>query len=134
MLLTLIAGLMLFAFTACAGNSNAIDPLDGTSWKLVSYHGADVIAEQGLTAQFENETVSGSAGCNSYGGTYQVDGETIQIKDIISTLMACTEPQGVMEQEAGFLGDLTNAQTFHLVNGQLEIVSSTGETLTFSPQ
>ena len=75
--------------------------------------------------------VSGSGGCNSYGGAYEVDGGRLQVKQIISTLMACADTS-VMDQEAAFLSALGNAQSFKLTSGELQIMTSDGKTLTFA--
>jgi heat shock protein HslJ len=56
--------------------------------------------------------MSGNGGCNQYNTTYQVDGEKISIGPIISTQMACSDPEGVMEQEGKYLQALGVADTF----------------------
>jgi len=76
----------------------------------------------------------GSAGCNSFGGTYKVSGNKIRVGEIALTTMACLEPQGVMEQENVFMGFLSEAQTFQLSDGRLLIFGLDREALTFVPQ
>lgn len=56
--------------------------------------------------------VNGSAGCNDYDGSYSVTAKAIKITDIGVTKKACTEPVGVMEQEAQFLNALKTVATF----------------------
>jgi heat shock protein HslJ len=131
--MTLLAGLTLL-LAACAGiGGGSGDPLDGTTWQLVSLEDVPPIAGTTLTATFENGELGGSAGCNSYGGNYQVSGEPLSIDQLFSTLMACTDPQGVMEQEQSYLSLLGDAQGFELSDGQLVIFASGGQTLTFAP-
>jgi heat shock protein HslJ len=62
-----------------------------------------------------------------------VDGEKIVFRDVASTLMLCTGPEGVMEQEAAFLGSLNQVERYELADGQLQLIRSDGEALTFVP-
>jgi len=64
-----------------------------------------VITGTTITAKFTDDSkITGSAGCNHYGGEYLLDGANLSISSLFSTLMYCTEPEGVMEQEARYLG------------------------------
>jgi heat shock protein HslJ len=129
-----LAGIMILAVAACQGaDSAAGDPLDGTSWMLTAYRKTRPISRTTITATFEDGQVRGSAGCNSYGGSYQVSDDTITVGAIAITEMACLEPEGAMDQELMFVEFLTDAQTFRLADGQLQILRSDGEALTFVP-
>jgi heat shock protein HslJ len=92
--------------------------LEGTNWTLDAFNdgqGAFVNVMDGtqITASFSSENeMSGNGGCNQYNTTYQVDGEKISIGPIISTQMACSDPEGVMEQEGKYLQALGVADTF----------------------
>jgi len=130
-----LAGVILLSAAACAAPGPAAsDPLDGTSWVLMAYRKTRPIPGTTITAIFEDGQVRGSAGCNSYGGSYQVSGDTIAVGEIACTEMACMEPEGVMDQEMTFLEFLGNARTFRLLDGQLQMLRSDGEALTFVPQ
>ena len=130
-----LAGIAILALAACQGaDSAASDPLDGTSWVLMAYRKTRPISGTTITATFEDGQVRGSAGCNSYGGSYQVSGDTITVSAVAITEMACLEPEGVMEQELLFVEFLTDAQTFRLADGQLQTFRPDGEALTFTPQ
>ncbi|MGE5251859.1 MAG: META domain-containing protein [Bacteroidota bacterium] len=126
---------LVFALSACGQGSGqpAGDPLNGTSWALASIDGAAALPNVTATAAFADGQVSGSGGCNSYGGSYTVNGDKIQIKQVVSTLMACAD-QGVMDQESAFVGALSKAKTFTITDGKLEIQTADGKTLAFSTQ
>ncbi len=47
----------------------------------------------------EDGKLSGSAGCNNYNASYQVDGDSLTIGPVASTKMACPEPPGVMDKK-----------------------------------
>lgn len=68
-----------------------------------------------LTATFgEDGALAGSAGCNGYTSSYEAEGGTISIEPPGSTKKLCSEPEGVMEQEAAFLQALTSATSYNL--------------------
>jgi heat shock protein HslJ len=126
---TLLTTLLL---SACSLSAPAGDPLDGTSWQLSALGDRSPVEGTTVTLGFEDGRATGSAGCNSYGGAYEVDGEKIVFREVASTLMLCTNP-GVMEQEAEFLGSLNEVNRFELASGRLQLYRSDGEALAFVP-
>jgi len=130
-----LMGMMLLSLAACGGTDpTAGDPLDGTAWELMAYGKSRPIPGTTISATFEDGQVNGSAGCNTYFGSYQVSGDTIKVSDIAITEMACMEPAGVMEQDLMYVEFLSDGQTFRLSDGQLQIFRSDGEALTFNSQ
>ena len=132
--LVALVGWIALLITACGGGGSPSDPLAGTSWELTAYGKTSPIPGTTITAQFEDGQVRGSAGCNSYGGSYQVSGNTITTGPLAITEMACMDPEGGMEQEQTVMAFLQDAQTFRLADEQLEILRADGEALTFVPQ
>ena len=128
-MLAILTGLVMGACSDIGISGS--DPLEGTSWELVAYRKSKPIPGRSITATFEGGQISGSAGCNTYFGAYQVDGEKITISDLANTEMACLEPEGLMDQETLILGFLRDAQTFQVGDSQLMIFQSDGEALTF---
>ncbi|MCB0086132.1 MAG: META domain-containing protein, partial [Caldilineaceae bacterium] len=101
------------------------DPLASTSWQLTGLGTTDtqtpLVADSTVTLEFgTNGQVGGNAGCNSFGGSYTVDGETIMFSELISTLMACAD-NNVMEQEQQYLAALNSADRFAVNGDQLTI-------------
>jgi heat shock protein HslJ len=102
-------------------------PVQGLLFSLVSYgpEGAEQSLIEGtqITATFAGGTVSGSAGCNTYTGTVTPVDDYFTIGGIATTQMACTEPEGVMEQEQAFLTALAATAGYQwqqdAVNGNL---------------
>ena len=126
--------LVVMFFSACSNNRFPVgDPLSGTSWELVYYQKSPVIEGAKVTATFEDGQVKGSSGCNSYSGSYQVEGDKISFGSLMSTLMACLGPEGVMDQETMYLAWLQDAQTYQIYEDRLIIFGSDGEALTFIP-
>jgi heat shock protein HslJ len=123
--LMLVLGALVL--TACTGRAGS---LEGTLWKMTAYRNAEgemvgSLPEVKTTAQFEDGNVSGNAGCNSYNGSYQVDGDEISFGPMMSTLMACPPP--VMEQESGFMAALGMVATFEVSGETLTMIDEAGE-------
>lgn len=83
--------------------------LTGQTWTLNSIITGDAVSSvpTGVTAtlQFNDDgTVSFQSGCNSGGGNYAVDGQTVTFSNLITTEMACPGPQS--DVEAAFLAVL----------------------------
>jgi uncharacterized lipoprotein YbaY len=107
--------------------------LAGTSWNVTNYNNGKeavvgLIADTTITLVFgDSGQVSGSSGCNSFSGTYTSDGAgSIEIGQLASTMMACVEPEGLMEQEAQFLAALPLAVTYRVEGNVLDLRSADG--------
>lgn len=86
-----------------------------------------LLAGTEITASFDEDgALSGSAGCNTYNSTYTTDGGTVEIAEPSSTRMACPEPEGVMDQEAAYLGALPTVVGFRVERGVLELLNAEG--------
>jgi heat shock protein HslJ len=102
------------------------ESLAGTKWDVVAYNNGkqavDSVDEATkLTAAFTKDHVSGFAGCNDYDATVTTAAPKITVGPIASTRKACSEPAGVMEQEAAYLAALQSAATYSLQGSTLEV-------------
>jgi heat shock protein HslJ len=101
--------------------------LAGTSWEPTGYNNGKqavtgMLTGTTLTADFGKDgTLSGNSGCNTYSGEYKVNGDQITIGTLASTMMACSEPEGVMEQEAQYLAALQSAATYQIEGNVLQM-------------
>jgi putative lipoprotein len=147
----LLLVLMLAACTALpttepgvpvTGDGTATTPpeensLAGSSWQLVSFGpvGATtpVVRETPITLEFgEDGQAGGHSGCNSYGGTYTVQNDSLEFGEITSTLIACADPS-VTEQEQQYLQALDTASRFSIENDTLTIwYENEGSVLNFT--
>lgn len=131
-LLALLIVTLAALLAACSPEAGeAGDPLEGSAWVLFAYRKTKPIEGTQITIQFNEGQAVGSAGCNSYGGAYEVDGSRITFNEIASTVMFCNDPEGAMDQESFYLEFLNQAENFELSDGRLVITRSDGETLTF---
>lgn len=108
-----------------------VSPLPGTAWQLVSFDGGTPAGI--ITAQFDAEgRVTGSGGCNSFGGSYITEGDGIQFSQMITTERACLNDD-VMSQEAAFYEALSTAVVFNIADDELILIYGDNQTLTFAP-
>ena len=117
---------------ACgAGPAGGAD-LQDTRWVLVTLEGESPLPDRAPSAEFAEDQVSGSTGCNTYFSTYEVDGDELTIGTVAVTEMWCMEPEGVMDQEQAFLAALASVTSYRLAGERLELLDDTGQaTLTF---
>lgn len=101
-------------------------PLEDTAWILESYGEQGnlkaVLPDTEVTATFKSAEgqVAGSAGCNSYGGSYELSGNSLSIPGpLMSTMMTCGDQ--IDQQEQQYLAALQSAESFKIENGKLTI-------------
>jgi heat shock protein HslJ len=100
--------------------------VEGPTWTLTSGLEAPMEGVT-VTAKFADGNVSGSSGCNTYTGNYQLDGTSLTIgPDIGSTLKACPDAETAVEQE--YLGALPNVASYTIENGVLALTNADGST------
>lgn len=84
----------------CGGAILPPDTLAGSNWTFVSIGGVPVSADRPTSLQFDGERLSGTVGCNRFGGGYAVKDRVLTAGQLAATLMACPGP--AMEQERAF--------------------------------
>jgi len=112
--------------------------IENINWFLRSYgelnNLQEIIEGSEITAMFDSieSQVSGSAGCNIYGASYQIVGNLLSFSGIYYTEMACISPEGIMQQEQEFLLLLSKAQSYQADNTTLTIFCSGNQELYFT--
>jgi len=112
--------------------------IEDTKWFLRSFGEQNnlktLIAGTEITATFDSAKgeISGSAGCNTYFARYEITDNRLTILEMAYTEMACLSPEGVMQQEQGFLSMLANAQSFQSDDTTLTVFCSDGQQLYFT--
>ncbi len=113
---------------------SALEPasLEGSYWQVTGYNNGkqaviSVIIGTEITAIFGEEgTLSGSASCNNYITTYEVDKDNISIGPAAATRMLCPEPEGIMAQEVQYLAALETASTYLIEVDKMEMRTAEG--------
>lgn len=98
-------------------------PLENTSWQLTTFISGDaassLLVNTEITAQFNAGQVAGSAGCNQYFGSYEINDAAITFSPLGSTRMACAAE--IMQQEGAFLAALQSASSFQIEGDELTV-------------
>ena len=97
-------------------------------WELVSYGDPASPTPAALNVDTSIEfkpdgTLSGNVGCNSFGGDYEVKGDTIEFSAMMSTEMFC---EAVADQESTVLAVFSESVSFKLEGDTLTITSADG--------
>jgi heat shock protein HslJ len=119
----IILALLGLIVAACASGGSTT--LAGT-WKLTAYGPKEspspAVPDAEATLSVGNDgTVGGNGGCNSLGGTYEVDGNQITFSDITSTLMACDDAR--MAQESTVTKVLSGTAEYAIDGNTLTLTS-----------
>jgi copper homeostasis protein (lipoprotein) len=110
------------------GNPLVDSPLRGTYWKLVrlsetAVQAAEKQREPHLIFANDEPRVSGSGGCDSVTGNFELDGERLRLRGMAGTMMACLAG---MEQEQRFLQSMENVERYRIRGSHLEMLDSAG--------
>jgi heat shock protein HslJ len=110
--------------------------LEATSWVLTGWNTGSVITslilDTEITLEMTDGQATGSAGCNSYFSGYVVSNEKLTFDAIGNTEMYCMNPEGVMEQETGYLKVLGQVASFSIEGDSLTMLGVDGtQLLTF---
>jgi heat shock protein HslJ len=138
-ILILVFLMLASLLVACSAYSrsfrhNASPDLVGTGWTLISLNGSSLIEDTEVTLFFREAYLSGTMTCNNYGGgpdsgKYTVTGDgRLAIPQLAVTVQLCSEPEGIMEQEAAYIEALHGATTYRVTDDRLEIADAEGRT------
>jgi heat shock protein HslJ len=111
--------------------AGAANPLEG-EWLVTGYNNGkeavtSPIAGTELTATFTPDgQVSGDAGCNTYNGPYKLDGTSLTVGPLATTMKACE--QAIMDQETQFLTALQTPTTVEPSGATVTLRDSSGAT------
>ncbi|WP_448337083.1 META domain-containing protein [Chloroflexus aurantiacus] len=119
--------LLIIFLVACTDRSTPITDLTNRQWQLIEIEGQPPLpSEQALSMAFDSTgRISGFAGCNSFSGSYRVEGTTISISDVVTTLVACAD-DAVTTQEMMFHQALQAATKYELNAGTLTLRDENG--------
>lgn len=94
----------LFAALLLLGGCTSIHATDATfedtRWQVTAIGGQPVPRSDSYRLSFADGRIGGRFGCNSFGGPYQVSGESVVVGDIATTLIGCPEPAATHEAKA----------------------------------
>ena len=98
--------------------------IDGTAWRAVAVAGRPVLAEATPTIRFDGDRISGTTGCNTFGGMFDLTGDRITFSELVMTEIGCGGAVG--EQESRFLEALLVVERIEVGGGSLRLVGTQG--------
>ncbi len=115
-----------------SGPFGSVQDLAYGTWEL-SYFPQDrfdgVLDDTDITLEFRIDDVPvlvGRAGCNQYGARFVAIGNRLEVEPILSTEMLCVVPNGIMDQEARYLSQLSQARGFSVRDDHLALLDASG--------
>lgn len=133
----LVAAALLVVLVSACGDDDDQQPaaasvpateLAGTSWVLSSYVADDAVVDAAAVSALDfaadGSTLSGTTGCNNFGGTFTQDGAKLTIQLGPMTLMACTD-DAANAQERAITQALPTVASFTAA-GQLALLDDEG--------
>lgn len=114
--------------TTILGFTAASSELAGSSWTITAYNTgsavSSVLAESNPTLGFGDDgTIHGNAGCNSFTGPYTLGKDTLGLGPLASTMMACSTPDGIMDQEKKLHAALESVTSYRIEADTLTLLS-----------
>jgi heat shock protein HslJ len=105
--------------------------LADTQWKLIQLNGQDVLVappQKPVSLSFspEGRRIAGSAGCNSYIGTFTDEHGKLHLVPGNMTMMFCADPAGSRERK--FIAMLRSADGYK-ISGDFLLLTSNGKTV-----
>ena len=85
-----------------------------------------MLAGTSISASFDGSTIAGSAGCNEYSGSYEVDALALTLSSPVAVTLRACEP-AIANQELAYLEALEAAQRFSIAGDTLTIETGAGE-------
>jgi len=111
--------------------NKGLTPLADTQWKLIQLGSEEIVItppQKPISLAFspEGRRIAGSAGCNTYIGTFSDDHGTLHLNPGSMTLIACDDPAGTREKK--FVAMLRSADGYKL-DGDVLLLTRNGKTV-----
>jgi heat shock protein HslJ len=111
-----------------AGVPHTRQDIEAHEWELTrSSVGID--AGKRPTFELDDDAGSGQAPCNRWNGQVDVDHETIEIRNIAQTMMACEEP--IMRADQAYVTALEKVDTVEVSDKRMVLSNGNGLRLEF---
>lgn len=106
------------------------DPLSGTRWQLLAFADGTLTEQPEMWVEFKNGGLSIEGGCNSVGGSYELNDEQITMGLSKTTGVDCSqEKPGANEIESEFFTALRTFESYTISDDELRIRYADGELL-----
>lgn len=126
--------LLRFARANTADNSSEDTRLDEKRWVLEQIKGRQTfvpLPRAFISFDSRKSSAGGDTSCNSFGSDYSVNGSSVRITNIISTMRACVEDSSRMSTEREMLAGLREADRYEISGNRLMLYRGRQTLLTF---
>jgi heat shock protein HslJ len=115
-----------------AGGGKMAVALAGSDWSIATINGAPATTARATSMHFGKDgRISGNAGCNSFGGSYTLEDDTLTVGQVVSTKMACLGPG--MKQESAVFAILAQPMRVSRQDNNTVALSSDAGTIVLKP-
>jgi heat shock protein HslJ len=123
----LAALLVAGSAAACGGGDGSAAAFEGTHWVLTSNLPLFGWHEAPPTATFADGEVTGSTGCNAFRATYEVDGDSLELGEVVATTVTCLPPRD--EVETWYRDRLGQVASWRMARDDLVLLDADGDPL-----
>jgi heat shock protein HslJ len=127
-----VALALLAALVTPVAAQDANSSPEGATWRLTSYLAEETLTPVPLgtdaTLLLQNGQATGSAGCNTFSGTYVLDGTSLTFGEQISTTLVLCEGDAQTVEDA-YLAALPNVTGWAISDGVLQLTDDAGAVL-----
>lgn len=128
-----VAAALALLLAGCADTPapETVSGIVGPVWVAEDIAGGGIIDNSRITLQLGADGhASGRGGCNSYGGSYSLTGESLRFSPLAATQMACAE--ALMNQEQRYFDALAGTVRYALADdGALLLTTADGRQILF---
>lgn len=118
------------AVASCSSSDGRYGPpVHETAWRVDTFGGRTPLVGMVIQIAFEDGRVLGNTGCNSFCGSHSLSEGQIEISELMQTLMACPDREGVMQQEQDFIEALQAVHRLNLTDHTLVLLSGDGSSI-----
>ncbi|WP_239057903.1 META domain-containing protein [Pseudodesulfovibrio sp. JC047] len=126
-----VLGLLVSGCAKQESGDDIMTQLTGTVWVAEMIAGKPGIDMTHSSIEFgEKGVVDGFGGCNSYHGSYTLEGDVVSFGPMAATMRACVD--AINDQEVRFFRSLAEPQTVKFKDGSLLLIASDGKISKFS--
>ena len=116
--------------TSAPADTQAANPLLHSRWQLTQLRGEAVAGSNPERAAHivfgPANRIAGSDGCNRLMGSYSLEGEQLNLGQLVSTRMACLDSTAPAEEFTRALGEVAS---YRLEEEELELLGAEGDSL-----
>lgn len=121
-----LAAVLAVSIPTAAAAQDETTP-EGRTWQLTAYAGDGMAAVPfyvQATLTLQDGTASGSTGCNTFNGTYELDGSSLTFGEAFATTRAACPEETTAAVEDGYLSALPEVGSWQIESDELRLTDA----------